>query len=38
MSFTAHRQFASASGLEELKAVHVRLPSGSVGVKAWAFA
>jgi hypothetical protein len=30
MYFTAHRQFASASGLEELKAVHVRLPSGSL--------
>ena len=28
--FVAHRQFASASGLEELKVVHVRLPSGSL--------
>jgi hypothetical protein len=28
--FTACRQFASASGFEELKAVHVRLPSGSL--------
>jgi hypothetical protein len=28
--FVAHRQFASSVGLEELKAVHVRLPSGSL--------
>ena len=28
--FVAHRQFASSVGLEELKAVPVRLPSGSV--------
>ena len=26
--FVAYRQFASAIGTEELKAVHVRLPSG----------
>jgi hypothetical protein len=28
--FVAHRQFASSIGLEEIKAVHVRLPSGSL--------